>query len=281
MPDNAGAGRGQAEIIDALANGELTVLGRIPHASNVTLVATVEYDDAPPLRCVYKPVRGEAPLWDFPDGTLAGREAAAYLICAALGWDTVPPTVFRADGPHGPGMVQQWVEAAEQSVDAPVVPDLVDLCGPDAVPADCFPIVTGFDGRGDEVVLVHADDPRLQRMAVLDVLINNADRKGGHILAGADGVVYGIDHGICLHVEDKLRTVLWGWAGHPVPGGLVVDVDALARRLDDPADPLVAELGALITAEEIAALSARARALVVDPVLPDPPPHRPIPWPPF
>nr|WP_249361869.1 SCO1664 family protein [Gordonia araii] len=263
-----------------MANGDLEVLGRIPHASNVTLVATVTAADGTVTRCVYKPVSGEAPLWDFPDGTLAGREVAAYVVCAALGWDTVPHTVFRDDGPLGAGMVQRWVDVAD-TAEAPPAPELVDLCAPESVLSGYFPVVTGFDGRGDEVVLVHADDPRLQRMAVLDMLLNNADRKGGHILTGADGVVYGIDHGICLHVEDKLRTVLWGWAGDPIPGGLVVDVDSFANRLAEPDGELAATLGALITDDELASLLHRARRLVDDPVLPSPPEHRPIPWPPF
>lgn len=266
-------------VAGALADGELTILGRIPHASNVTLVATVRAADGAQVRCVYKPVSGEAPLWDFPDGTLAGREVAARLVCADLGWETVPDTVFRQDGPLGAGMVQRWVDIVDQA-DAPS-PELVDLCGPDSVVAGYLPVVTGFDGRGDEVVLVHADDPRLQRMAVLDILLNNADRKGGHILAGADGVVYGIDHGICLHREDKLRTVLWGWAGAEIPGGLVVDVDAFATRLTEVDGELVAGLGELVAPDEIIALLARAQRLVDDPVLPAPPAHRPIPWPPF
>jgi uncharacterized repeat protein (TIGR03843 family) len=270
------------DVIDALAHGELEVLGRIPHASNVTLVATATCADGNPVRCVYKPVSGEAPLWDFPDGTLAGREVAAYLVCADLGWDTVPQTVFRDSGPLGEGMVQRWVDVADPAdPGGQSGPELVDLCGPDAVLADYFPIVSGFDGRGDEVVLVHADDPRLQRMAVLDVLLNNADRKGGHILTGTDGVVYGIDHGICLHAHDKLRTVLWGWAGLAVPGGLLADVDAFAQRLADPDGQLAVGLRGLITADEVAALLNRARRLVDDPELPSPPDHRPIPWPPF
>ncbi len=267
------------DVCEALAHGQLTVLGRIPHASNVTLVATVCGPDGGQLRCVYKPISGEVPLWDFPDGTLAGREVAAYLVCAELGWDTVPHTVFRDDGPLGAGMVQRWVEVAD-AADPPAAPELVDLCGPEAVLSGYFPIVSGFDGRGDEVVLVHADDPRLQRMAVLDLLLNNADRKGGHILAGADGVVYGIDHGICLHRHDKLRTVLWGWAGGRIPGGLVADIDAFAGRLAAEGE-VAAALSALITPDEIAALHERARRLVDDPVLPAPPEHRPIPWPPF
>ncbi|GED98127.1 SCO1664 family protein [Gordonia crocea] len=272
-------GTGANGVAQVLAHGDLEILGRIPHASNVTLVALVRGADGTEFRCVYKPVSGEAPLWDFPDGTLAGREVAAYVVCADLGWDTVPDTVFRDDGPLGPGMVQRWVDIADEP--DPVAPDLVDLCGPDSVVAGYLPILTGFDPRGDEVVLVHADDPRLQRMAVLDIVLNNADRKGGHILAGSDGVVYGIDHGICLHVEDKLRTVLWGWAGRPAPGGLVVDVDGFAERLADPDGELATTLGALITPDEIAALLTRARRLVDDPVLPVPPDHRPIPWPPF
>ncbi|MFT4199652.1 MAG: SCO1664 family protein [Gordonia sp. (in: high G+C Gram-positive bacteria)] len=270
------------EVVAALSDGALSVVGRIPHASNLTLVATVDDGTGGEVRCVYKPVRGEVPLWDFPDGTLAGREVAAYTVCADLGWDTVPHTVLRDEGPHGAGMVQRWVDVADPIEAVPVPePELVDLCAPDAVPPGYFAILEGYDGRGEPVVLIHADDPRLQRMAVLDVLLNNADRKGGHILPAGDGVVYGIDHGICLHEHDKLRTVLWGWAGASVPGGLLADVDAFATRLADTDGELRARLTTLITPDETAALLRRARRLVDDPFLPEPPAHRAIPWPPF
>ena len=154
-----------------LAEGELVVVGRIRSASNAALVCDAVGGDETELRCVYKPVRGEVPLWDFPDGTLAGREVASYLISDALGWSVIPETVLR-DGPAGPGMVQRWVE----TVDAPDDParlDLVDLCPPALVPEDFKSVLEAYTPAGDPVVLVHADDPRLQRMAVLDVVLED------------------------------------------------------------------------------------------------------------
>lgn len=174
------------------------------------------------MQCVYKPVAGEQPLWDFPDGTLAGREVAAYLISEALGWKIVPPTIIR-QGPAGPGMIQLWVEQP----DDPDGAGLVDLCPANAVPPGYLSVLTAKDYTGAEVALVHADDPRLRRMAVFDVIINNADRKGGHVLAGIDGRVYGVDHGVSLHVHDKLRTVLWGWSAEPIDDETLADLDDL------------------------------------------------------
>ncbi|MGV9802650.1 SCO1664 family protein [Mycobacterium sp. NPDC003449] len=259
--------------------GELTVIGRIRSASNATFLCEAHLDGRR-VHCVYKPVRGEAPLWDFPDGTLAGRELAAYLVSAALGWNVVPYTIIR-DGPAGSGMVQKWVDqpgdTAEVESEEPTGPDLVDLLPAGRVPPGFLPILQAYDYHGDEVTLVHADDPRLFRLAVFDVLINNADRKGGHVLAGVDGQVYGVDHGVSLHTEDKLRTVLWGWAGKPVDGETLAGVRALYEgfaRLDE-------QLGDHITDHEIAALEARIIALLDNPVMPTPDRHRPIPWPAF
>lgn len=269
-----------------LRDGDLVIVGRIPAASNATLVCDAVLDDGTEMRCVYKPVRGEVPLWDFPDGTLAGREVASYLISEALGWGVVPTTVHR-DGPLGPGMVQRWIDTPDNTdppetaeLPTPHV-DLVDLCPSELVPTGYRSILRALDYSGDEVVLVHADDPRLQRMAVLDVVLNNADRKGGHILEALDGGVYGIDHGICLHSEPKLRTVLWGWAGEPVPGHLVADLAELVEHLTSADHPLAVELGAHITDDEIVALAERAARLVERQRMPRAPGHRPIPWPPF
>ncbi|MFT4125804.1 MAG: SCO1664 family protein [Gordonia sp. (in: high G+C Gram-positive bacteria)] len=261
-----------------LTGGELTILGRIPAASNATLVCDAVLDDET-ARCVYKPVRGEVPLWDFPDGTLAGREVASFLISEALGWEVIPTTVSR-DGPLGPGMVQRWVDTPDPDA-FPARMDLVDLCPPGTAPAGYRAILRALDGRGDLVELVHADDPRLLRMAVLDVVLNNADRKGGHVLEGVDGGVYGVDHGICLHTDNKLRTVLWGWAGEAIPGHLVADVEALVDTLSSASAPLRGELAEHITRAEIEALVARATTVVTDPHMPLPPGHHPIPWPPF
>jgi uncharacterized repeat protein (TIGR03843 family) len=157
-------------------------------------------------------------------------------------------------------------------------PDLVDLFPAGRPPAGYLPILRAYDYVGDEVMLMHADDIRLWRMAVFDVLINNADRKGGHILRDVDGHVYGVDHGVCLHVEDKLRTVLWGWAGKPVDDRTLEAVD---RLVDALAGPLCDELAEHITSAEIAALRRRACTLLDNPVMPAPDRHRPIPWPAF
>jgi uncharacterized repeat protein (TIGR03843 family) len=272
-PDEAGA---DGEVF---RSGELTILGRIRSASNATFLCEARLGDVE-AHCVYKPVAGEAPLWDFPDGTLAGRELAAYLVSAALGWNIVPYTIIR-DGPAGPGMVQRWVDQPGDALDddAPGAgPDLIDLLPVGHVPPGYLPIVRAYDYAGDEVILVHADDARLRRMAVFDVLINNADRKGGHVLCGVDGSVYGVDHGVSLHSDDKLRTVLWGWAGKPVDDetlGRVAGLrDALLNGLADA-------LSGHITEREITALYARAVGLLDDPVMPSPDRHRPIPWPAF
>ncbi|SDD35748.1 SCO1664 family protein [Rhodococcus tukisamuensis] len=261
---------------DLLVSGELTVLGRIVTASNATLVCEAS-SNGKSLRCVYKPIRGERPLWDFPDGTLAGREVASYLVSEATGWGVIPRTVLR-DGPYGPGMVQEWVETPEPTGELGERLDLVDVCPPDQVPPGWFEVLRAEDSDGEEVALIHADDPRLQRMAVLDVLLNNADRKGGHALEGVDGSVYGVDHGICLHTDDKLRTVLWGWAGQPVEGALLPDIEMFASRLDGE---LADRLHEHITGDEVDALRARAAALLADPVMPMPFGRRTIPWPPF
>jgi uncharacterized repeat protein (TIGR03843 family) len=268
---------------EVLRSGALTVLGRIRSASNATFLCEANLGDRT-VHCVYKPVAGEAPLWDFPDGTLAGREVSAYLVSAVLGWNVVPHTVLR-DGPAGRGMVQRWVDQPGDVLDDDEVPDdpdagpdLVDLLPAGQVPPGFLPVLQAYDYAGDEVTLVHADDARLRRMAVFDVIINNADRKGGHILAGVDGGVYGVDHGVSFHTEDKLRTVLWGWAGKPVDDDALRDVaclrDALLGELDQTLRPHV-------TNREIDALYARTVGLLENPVMPSPDRRRPIPWPAF
>jgi uncharacterized repeat protein (TIGR03843 family) len=264
---------------EVFRSGELTVLGRIRSASNATFLCEARLGEAE-AHCVYKPIAGEAPLWDFPDGTLAGREVSAYLVSAALGWNIVPYTIIR-DGPAGPGMLQRWVDQPGDAMDDDdpgAGPDLVDLLPAGHVPPGYLPILQAYDYAGDEVTLVHADDARLRRMAVFDVLINNADRKGGHILHGVDGGVYGVDHGVSLHTDDKLRTVLWGWAGKPVDDETLRQVACLRDALlDDLADVLSAH----ITDREVDALYARAVGLLDNPVMPSPDRRRPIPWPAF
>jgi uncharacterized repeat protein (TIGR03843 family) len=266
-----------------LETGELTLVGRLTSASNATFLAEAHLGGRV-MRCIYKPVRGEQPLWDFPDGTLAGREVASYLIAVELGWPLIPQTVLR-DGPFGPGMVQRWVrtpenryldEPADEEVEA--VEPVVDVVPAGKTPQGWRQVLRAQDGDGQLVSLIHADDPRLLQLAVLDVLLNNADRKGGHVLTGLDGRLYGIDHGICLHRENKLRTVLWGWAGTVVPDALLEDMRRFATALAGPFGVVLSEL---VTAAEVKALGARVAALVEAGVMPVPSGRNPIPWPAF
>jgi len=263
---------------EVLRDGELTVLGRIRSASNATFLCESTLDQRS-VHCVYKPISGEQPLWDFPDGTLAGRELGAYLVSTQLGWNIVPYTIIR-DGPAGCGMLQLWVQQPGDMDESDLQPgpDLVDLFPAKKLQPGYLPVLRAYDYAGDEVILMHSDHIQLRRMAVFDVLINNADRKGGHILYGLDGHVYGVDHGVCLHVENKLRTVLWGWAGKPVDDqtlkAVAVLADALTGQLADA-------LAGQITRAEIAALRRRAHALLENPVMPGPNRHRAIPWPAF
>jgi uncharacterized repeat protein (TIGR03843 family) len=256
--------------LDLLRTGEISVQGRLVDASNATLFCEIA-GHGTQARCVYKPVAGERPLWDFPDGTLAARETAAYVVSEALGWGVVPPTVLR-DGPFGPGMCQLWVEVDEAV-------ELVDVVPPRAVPDGWLHVLDALGTGGEPVVLGHADDPRLRRMAVLDVVLNNADRKGGHVLPGPDGVVRGVDHGVCFHVEPKLRTVLWGWAGTPLTEDEVVVLESFSVALDEE---LGAELRALLSAPEVNAVRRRVVRLLREGHLPYPVEGWPaIPWPAF
>ncbi|GAA3110271.1 hypothetical protein GCM10020254_65420 [Streptomyces goshikiensis] len=193
-------------IEELLTRGELTVRGRIREASNAVLLCSVTYEGVS-ADCVYKPVKGERPLWDFPDGNLAQRERAAYLVSEATGWGLVPATVLR-DGPYGEGMVQHWIEAGETPEDG-----LLALVEGEEADDGWKPVAFAEVGEGRTALLVHADDPRLRRLAVLDAVINNGDRKGGHLLPAPDGRLYAIDHGVTFHTEDKLRTLLWGVGG--------------------------------------------------------------------
>ncbi|MFF8564093.1 SCO1664 family protein [Streptomyces albidoflavus] len=275
-----------------LTTGELTVRGRIPEASNAVLHCTVAHRGRS-AACVYKPVAGEQPLWDFPDGTLAQREVAAYEVCAALGWELIPPTVLR-EGPYGPGMVQLWIDQAEEEPGEPGAPEAGEAA-PGPVPVG--PLLALADAErpapegwraiglaevpgGGTALLVHADDPRLRRLAVLDAVINNSDRKGGHLLTTADGRLFGIDHGVTFHTEDKLRTLLWGWAGEPLPEEAVAALGRLATALGEEA-PLTTRLAALITPAEVTALRDRVAALLASGTHPVPGGEWPaIPWPP-
>lgn len=257
------------EPIEILTRGELEPEGRLVDASNTTLRCWVTLDGVS-LRCVYKPVTGERPLWDFPDGTLAGREISAYLVSAATGWELVPPTVYR-DGPLGPGACQLWIEEAAEPP--------VGFVPADELPAGWHRIADAEDTTGQPYVLAHADDPRLARMAVFDAVVNNADRKGGHVLAAETGALYGVDHGLCFHVEPKLRTVLWGWAGTPLPEPTAPVLARLAEELDGP---LGASLAAHLTRAEVAALADRVAGLRDGGRFATPNPRWPaVPWPPI
>ncbi|MFE6404190.1 SCO1664 family protein [Streptomyces alboflavus] len=287
-PERIPAGR--VTPTELLTRGELTVRGQIREASNAVLYCTVGYEEHT-AACVYKPVAGERPLWDFPDGTLAQREVAAYEVSEALGWGLVPPTVLR-DGPYGQGMVQLWV-GAEASGDAGDSGDGTDADAEGADAAGLLALVEGDEpgdgwkavgfaqvGEGRTALLVHADDARLRRLAVLDAVINNADRKGGHLVLGDGGRLFGIDHGVTFNVEDKLRTLLWGWAGEKLPEDAVEALGSLRDGLA-AGEPLAERLGELLTAAEVDAVRERVAALLAAGRHPGPSGEWPaIPWPP-
>ncbi|MGW7330116.1 SCO1664 family protein [Streptomyces sp. NPDC054840] len=265
------------ELEELLAKGELTVIGRIREASNAVLLCSVTYGDVS-ADCVYKPVKGERPLWDFPDGNLARREVAAYLISEATGWGLVPATVLR-DGPYGEGMVQQWIEAEQPDEDSPLGA-LLGLVDGEEAGEGWKAVALAEVGEGRTALLVHADDPRLRRLAVLDAVINNGDRKGGHLLPAPDGRLYAIDHGVTFHAEDKLRTLLWGWAGEPLTDDAREVLAALAAGLAEGA-PLAIRLAELITPVELAAVRDRVGQLLRTGTHPRPSGQWPaIPWPP-
>ena len=235
----------EAAALDLLESGTLDVRGRLVDASNATLYCTISRDGVE-AACVYKPVAGERPLWDFPDGTLAGREIAAYLVSRAGGWDVVPPTVYR-DGPFGPGMCQLWIDT---------------------------------DGTVDLVELARSsDDARLRQMAVFDAVVNNADRKIGHLLPVAGGHLYGCDHGVCFGTEYKLRTVLWQWRGKKLRPPAITALRQVLGLLTD--GDLAADLGRWLTDAEVAATIQRTKLLLEHNAHPYPPADWPaVPWPP-
>jgi uncharacterized repeat protein (TIGR03843 family) len=233
-----------AEALCLLRDGVIDLEGRLLDASNVTLVGTVR-TGALAAECVYKPVAGERPLWDFPDGTLAGREISAFLVSEATGWQVVPPTVLR-DAQFGPGMVQLWIDG-DDDVDLPA--------------------------------FVRRDLPALRRMAVFDAVVNNADRKGGHIIPTPSGHVYGVDHGICFSVEPKLRTLLWRWAGKPLP---TEAIEVLERLADELRGDLGEELHEHLTRTEVRRTQQRVAELLRTGRHPEPSGEWPaLPWPPF
>lgn len=251
---------------EVLLGGELVVIGRVMSASNATLLAEVDG-----LRVAYKPVRGERPLWDFPDGTLAGREVASHLLSRATGWGVVPPTVLR-DGPHGPGSVQLWCEPDPDQT-------AVDLLPAGRIPDEMAHVLDGLDGRERPVSLVHERSPALRRMALFDAVVNNADRKGGHVLAMVDGSRLGIDHGLTFHTEPKLRTVLWGWAGDALDEQEMADLSTLEADLHGPLGRQMLEH---LRPAEIESTVARCRSLRERGTFPVASDRWPaIPWPPF
>ncbi|MEV7009047.1 SCO1664 family protein [Streptosporangium sp. NPDC051022] len=239
------AGLDDETALRLLRDGQLEIAGRLVEASNMTLYCSVRLGRLS-AACVYKPVRGERPLWDFPDGTLASREVAAFEVSAATGWRIVPPTVYR-DGPFGPGMCQLWVDT---------------------------------DPETDLMVLIRSRQPALRRMAVFDAVVNNADRKGGHLLPLTDGHVYGVDHGVSFATEDKLRTVLWQWRGKPLSREAMNVLARLERDLEQGG--LGRRLRELLTLAEVEATWSRVRRLLDTGLHPLPSPDWPaIPWPPI
>jgi hypothetical protein len=236
--------------LEVLATGELGLLGRLEGSTNHAMLVEVRWTcpgepSAIVLEAVYKPTAGERPLHDFPDGTLTRREVAAFLVSEVMGWGIVPPTVLR-EGPFGEGMIQRWIQ-----------PDpTVDVIG---MVVDC--------------------DPRLRRIAVFDAVVNNTDRKGGHLLPVPGGHVYGVDHGVCFSAVPKLRTVLWGWRGRPLEDDELAGLESVREGLKAA---LGAELRALLSNGEVAATLARTERLLRDRSFPTPRRDWPaIPFPPF
>jgi hypothetical protein len=236
--------------LSTLRDGELEVLGRVLASTNQALFCRLTQpcpDPEPPVvvEAIYKPIRGERPLDDFPDRTLCRREVATYLVSEASGWSIVPPTVMR-DGPFGEGMAQLWIDV---------------------------------DETVDVVALVIDDDPRLRRIAIFDAIVNNTDRKGGHLLPVRGGHIFGVDHGVCFSPVPKLRTVLWGWRGEQLQDG---ELDVVETVRDELGASLGDELLTLLEPHEVAATTRRAERLLRTRRFPRPSPNWPaVPWPPF
>jgi hypothetical protein len=234
-------------LLDALQKGEISVDGQFLSGSNYTFLGKLT-SDGEEMRVVYKPVRGEQPLWDFSTGSLAHREVAAYLLSEGLGWNLVPPTIFRRKAPVGPGSIQLYVE---------------------------------HDPNYHYFNFNEEDRQRLRPTALFDLIANNADRKGGHILKDAAGHLWLIDQGLCFHTDDKLRTVVWDFGGEQIPPGLVNDLERLDELLSPSGGPLRSELEQHIRPGEVSTLAARARRLVEMGCFPQPPSsRRSYPWPP-
>jgi uncharacterized repeat protein (TIGR03843 family) len=237
----------KAYILQALQAGTIDLQGQFINSSNFTLLAQLDFEGQH-LPVVYKPARGERELWDFPAHTLGKREAAAFAFSELLGWNLVPPTIFRRKGPLGRGSLQYFIEHD--------------------------PEIHYFN-------FSEAQRQQLRPFALFDLLINNADRKGGHLLLDADSGLWGIDHGVCFHVEDKLRTVIWDFAGQPLPEELLPDVARVAEELAQPESAGRTTLLNLLRPSEVNAVVRRAKRLLKAGVFPQPSQdRRAFPWPP-
>ena len=246
----------------------LQVTGRLLSASNVTLQCI---DSTSSQKYVYKPESGERPLWDFPIGTLTRREIAAYNLDHLLKWQIVPPTAWISEGPNGPGMLQKWIEEVDQNRP-------VNIFRPDEVPSDWITILAAHDSQDREVYLAHANNQSLRRMTIFDAIVNNGDRKAGHILADENHQVFGIDHGVCFNTENKLRTVLWGWAGERIDQEILEDLLALQGALGSFSEPIDQWLSKV----ESIALRTRLDRILQTGEFPVPSSDWPaIPWPVF
>ncbi|GAB3822666.1 SCO1664 family protein [Tessaracoccus terricola] len=241
-------------------DGDLEPVGRLTEASNATFLAR----DAAGTEWVYKPVAGERPLWDFPEHTLGRREVAAHLVSEHFGFDVVPLTLW-GEGPFGEGSVQRWIEGE--------VTGLVDVVRPQDLDETWLPVVSGVDGEDRPVVLVHRDDAALRRVCLFDLVINNSDRKVGHLISDGERLL-GVDHGVSLHVEEKFRTVLWGFAGQELTEA-ERDLLAQVAAMDLPTPE------GLVT-QEWERVAGRSQDLLDAGALPAPSGRWPaIPWPPW
>jgi len=257
----------------ALAEGELHLLGRLTEASNATWLTRLGDPEAGPL-VVYKPVRGERPLWDFPDGTLAERERAAYLVSELGGWHLVPPTILR-EGPAGLGMAQAWVGDVDDAAESVVH---VIRVGSDA--RGLRPVLRASDDTGAPLLVAHEEASDVRALALLDCVLNNTDRKGAHAFRHA-GQLYAVDHGVTFHAEPKLRTVLWGWGGEAMAGDEIEQLRGLREQVIGD-DPRAEEVRSHLTAREMRALLGRIDDLLRDGRFPEPDGEWPaIPWPPI
>jgi uncharacterized repeat protein (TIGR03843 family) len=235
------------QTLAALRRGQLQLQGQFLNSSNYTFLVEVVYKGKK-LTTVYKPAQGERPLWDFPQGTLAGREVAAYMVSEALGWNLVPATIYRSKAPHGAGSLQLFIT---------------------------------HDTEYHYFNFSEQDRQRLHSVVVFDLLINNADRKGSHILVDETGSMWLIDHGVCFHQEDKLRTVLWDFAGQPIPQPLLDDIRQFADELEEETK-LFRRLRSRLSTKEARAITTRARAIHQIGFFPHPSEtRRPYPWPPI